>query len=117
MRLFRRGALRRALEAIKAKLRVAIGWDRDPAPARKVSHEEVGKVESMTVSHVGGARERRRHATSMEGETTAKSITASLRFLSISFTMYAVRMISPGAYTSACPIAFVVRSNAGPKST
>eukprot|EP00965_Chrysotila_dentata_P139187 4602596-Pleurochrysis_carterae.AAC.1 len=76
--LLRRGALRRALDAIKAKLRVAIGRERHSARGREVSREGVDTAASTTVLQGGGANARRRHATSIEGEAIAKSITASL---------------------------------------
>eukprot|EP00965_Chrysotila_dentata_P011829 388270-Pleurochrysis_carterae.AAC.1 len=92
--LLRRGALRRALEAISAWLHVAIGAD--------ISVERDGGrngvVVVATFTRVG-CKARRRHAPSMEGMAIAKSTVASLNCLSTSSMNRAAPKNSSGADT------------------
>eukprot|EP00965_Chrysotila_dentata_P161870 5345886-Pleurochrysis_carterae.AAC.1 len=93
--LLRRGAFRRALEAISAWLHVAIGAD---MPAEREGGGD-GAAAVATFPHVGRKARRMMHATSMEGMATAKSTEASLNCLSTSSTKRAAPKISLGADT------------------
>eukprot|EP00965_Chrysotila_dentata_P061549 2037807-Pleurochrysis_carterae.AAC.1 len=110
--LLRRGAFRRAFEAISAWLRVAIGAD---MPFERTGGGDGAAVLGTTTCV--GPIARRKRAASIEGRTIAKSTEASLNRLSISSRKHAVPKISLGADTSKCLTAPAARPNAGLKST
>eukprot|EP00965_Chrysotila_dentata_P047660 1581009-Pleurochrysis_carterae.AAC.1 len=83
--LLRRGALRRALDAISAWLHVAIGAD--TFVERRGPWHGAAAVAAHTCA---GWKVCRMHAPSMEGMAIAKSITASLNCLSTLSTKRAV---------------------------
>eukprot|EP00965_Chrysotila_dentata_P097569 3224248-Pleurochrysis_carterae.AAC.2 len=109
--LLRRGAFRRALDAINAWLRVAIGADKLLGHAG--DGDDTAVSGTVTCDDVNALR---RHVASMEGKAIAKSTEASLNCSSVFSRMQAVSAISLGAHTSKCLIAPVARSNAGLKS-
>eukprot|EP00965_Chrysotila_dentata_P177863 5874761-Pleurochrysis_carterae.AAC.1 len=120
--LLRRGALRRALEAISARQHEAIGADtlvdrsrrRQGAVAAVISTRAGRQARRTSAAIVEGAR--RTRAAMVEGTANARSIAASLICSSILSTRVMVLTISSGADMLTSLTVHTARSKMGSKS-